>query len=397
MGDDGLSKIPIENPEKLSERSELSKKTLIVIGVFILIIGAVVIWFFLKTQNLSPISTAPEETMAQFKEQYSEATGIFSSGDRDEAIEAFQKLLPDAPNKTEEGKLKILLASQLFFRNDNGDRAEAVKLYKSVINDFTMPPYVRAIALNNVASSIVGQSISFYKLHFPEPPFNEFIPSTGSDNFKLTHAYMKILELSRDTYDTSAAAYEIAGNYYAPALSIVPSNARKERVAGMTEEDAARLIERYVSEGDELKDEDLHLPHVNAEKYLFRALALNTSGRVLNRDLEEREEGFKRVLQYGTRYDTGSYEKTQEVLLQARFFYADFLSENFGEERHNDIREILAPFGAAARGTDFSSVKTREYFSRRMAAQSGNIVKSRSGNLIEISPEFKEFFANLVY
>ena len=178
----------------------MPKHTIITLVVFLaLIVAGVVIWVY------------PQFTMNRFNRQYSDATKLSSSGNSEDAIAEFSRLLKEAPDKASEGKLKVLLAGNLFSRNSGGDRAEAVNLYKSVVNDYKIPAYVRALALNNIANIVSDQNESFYKLYFPESPYQGFMPSTGSENFKVYRAYAQILTLSDQVYPTSATVSKLRG------------------------------------------------------------------------------------------------------------------------------------------------------------------------------------------
>ena len=137
----------------------------------------------------------------------------FVSGDYNNSIPQITDLLGQAPNKSEVGRLKIILAVSYWFRNQNDDRATSIKMLKSIVSDYTIPPVWRAQALNNIARFVQDSSISFYQLNFTEVPYNTYLPASGTDTQRIFVAYLSLLKYSDNTYPTSWAEYAIASFY----------------------------------------------------------------------------------------------------------------------------------------------------------------------------------------
>lgn len=325
--------------------------------------------------------------MRLFTKQYKSATNVHSTRDYTSAINAYNQLLKDAPDKSTEGKLRILIAGSLFFRNGDGDRTMSMKMYKDVVNDYKIPAMVRASALNNIASRVIGENESFYKLYLSEPPYDSFLPISG--NSKVSEAYLKILEMSDETYPNSFAEYAIAGNYYAPSLA-------NNSPTKLTTKETAEIMQRYVAEADTRGDESQYLPNVILRSLLYRAIALNASNRILmSMDKKDLEKAFKLVLDKGASYENGDDYLSIAVLMRARFFYSYFLMESFGAERNDDIKRILEPFVKAVDISDPSFKTTRDYFANIGTLRTGSFLKTRVLGLSKISPEFDQFIKSV--
>ncbi len=364
-----------------NSQAQSTPKNLIVFVVILFLLAATVFIFYLISRNSGEqtnTGTIMNESFStdEFTADYSRTKNIYTTGNNQTlAVDEFKKILTTNLDKEQEGKVKILLASSLSARNEGSDAYDAITLYKEVATDLTFPPYIRALALNNIAGKINTNDITFYNLYLNDAPFNEFLPKTGSDAYKIAKASMRIYELSIQTFPTSFAKYAIAGSYYASALVDVSGNTKSERLENTDVKEVARTMQKLVEEGDALKDEHLHVLHTNLLKYFYRALAIASSGRILeNIDLDEREESHKLVLLKGIERNQGD-ELSLEILMRARFYYANFLYRNYGDERHDSIKTILAPYQEMATGDSYAALSTRKYFFQNITSKDGNFVK----------------------
>lgn len=356
-----------------------------VIVLILLIAGAVAFLYYKKNEaNTIQIN---ELEMSMFKKQYEGAKIKHFSGDYSIAIDDYKRLLDRAPDKAAEGKLKILIAGSLFLRNENDDRVRSIKMYKSVINDYKIPPYVRALALNDIASLVIGQNEAFYELYFPEAPFNSYLSDSKTSASRVSAAYLKILELSDETYPNSYAEYAIAGNYYTPLLV-------NSKLEGIDSAQIARKIQDYIKRGDSQSDEGIYSTFLVLRGLLYRATALNASNRVLdNVPREQREESFRLIFQKWSPYESTNDSFSHFTVMKARFFYANFLLESFGLERLEDIKELLKPYATAVYGLDLASELTRNYFAEFKSGE--RFITISALRLAEASPEFREFLINV--
>lgn len=347
--------------------------------------------------------------MNKFRKQYTNVKAIHLAGDYDAAVSGYQALLDSAPNKSIEGKTMILRAGALYSRNEGDDRAQSMKIYKAVVNDYRIPPDVRATALNNIANRVTWDgSEAFYRLNLSEPPYEDFLPASGTGREKISQAYLKILQLSDETYPNSYAKYAIAGNYYAPLLA-------NNKFKDVTPESVAEIMQAYVKDGDALKDETQRLPNVKLRAYLYRALALNASNRVLkNLELGQVEEAFKRILDTAIpdtldNPDVGVNDTpvqanetvqaddipSRALIMRSRFFYANFLMEFYSDQRNEDIKALLASIAQTATGDDLVAQRTRQYFTSLAKSSSTTFLNSRARKLADISAEFKQFLIKM--
>ncbi|HWP61697.1 MAG TPA: hypothetical protein VN495_03770 [Candidatus Paceibacterota bacterium] len=309
--------------------------------------------------------------MKKYLQSYIHARDVLASGDYNASIANYSALLQQAPNDAETGKLTIFLASTYLDRNQEGDAAKAVALYKQVINNYKIPSYVRSLALNDVAVYVYGRGLSFYQLYFPETPYSTFIPADGSDTMKLKTIYLKLLQLSDQTYPNSFAEYAIAGNYYAYLIgnALIPTS---EMV------DAAQKAQSYITLGDSHNDQALYAPSVLAKAYFYRAIGLSTSAEVLGKPgTDAQEQAYQLAVQMASQYPTNPLVQTIEM--QTRFYYAAFLMTTIGSSRDADIRVLLAPFGDAT--------------STNPLLATGAYAQKQAPKLANISPAFAQFLA----
>lgn len=376
----------------MKPRGLLSKKIFFISLIFLFFFIGTILFSYNQNWFDQNVTMETNDTPIKiFDKKYSDSIDIYNQhGDRTDAINAFREILNDVPDGASEGKTKILLASGLYNRNEDGDRAEAISLYKSVANDLTMPLYVQALALNNIANVVIDENESFYKVYFSEAPFGTFMPKTGDGYEKVSRAYYEILKLSEETYPTSYAKYAIAGNYYAPALSDIKDNPRTSRLAGMNHEEVAKLMQTYIESGDRLHDDDLHILRVNLRKYLFRALAIDAIGRVLREAPVKTDDAFQKALLLGIEKDSNDVA-SEIMLMRIRLYFAISLLKNYGEIKHESIKNILDPFKNMTDDTDPASQAVQKFYMERLISEYNNSVKESSNELTNISPEFKIF------
>ncbi len=340
--------------------------------VFVLACGAT--YYAYKTYYIPWREQSP---MTAFSAGRNQIENSFFSGDYTSSITQTMTLIKTAPNKTEEGYLKIFLASAYIHRlTEADDKAQGVKIYKEIIGDSEMPPRVRARALTDVAALTLSNGLSFYQLYFTEPPFNAFVPATGTEYEKTRTVYLRMLELSDQTYPTSQAEYAIAGNYYAPMVA-------NGYIIGAAIPDAAKQMRRYVTEGDSRADANTYSPRMLAVNLLYRALALGYSANLLNdkEGLPYVEKAYQAALDVGNIPGAESDPAVQKQLFTIRFFYANSLLTNSGNARGGDIRTILKPFGEASERLLPDTAYNQKQFSR----------------LAALSPEFKQYLVSAGY
>lgn len=317
--------------------------------------------------------------MPAYSNRYDAAKIGFIAGNYDEAITNFADLVRTAPNADLQGKNKLLLASSYLHRNQVGDEAKAMNLYKDVIGDYTVSPSVRSLALNSVALIVRRNNLAFYQLYFPEDPYKSFIPAMGTESSKISQVYLKLLQLSDTTSPNSYAEYVIAGSYYASVIgqalaADTPSTDPDLRSVALE-------AQKYVREGDKKSDAGTYLHNLLLAAYLSRATAISASEGVLQTmPIAEREEAYKKVLTFFADSLSDAEQADPGVvltLMRTRFFYADFLMRYVGPSRDSDIRELLKPYGTI---TQKNILPHTDY------------ITTDAEKLAAISPEFKAYW-----
>lgn len=304
-----------------------------------------------------------------------------SSQDYNSAITLALAGLKNPQDPFQKGQLTLLLAESLWARNQNDDRVQAIKYYKQVVNDYTIPPSIRASSLNDIAIVVLGNSLSFYRTNFPEAPYPSFISTstTMSDSVKLMEVYANILKLSDDTYPTSFAEYALAGNYYTPSLYF------KNNLSG-TPEEMAKKMQVLIKEGDTRNDQSISAPLTVSLGYLYRALAINISGEVLgNYGLQEMEDAYKLVLTTESNFGRDDSAASS----RARFYYAGLLLAPL-PERKGDLVALLTPFSHIQPNDPAAA-----FFSGIKARPNTDPLKVVAVKLTTLSPDFKEFYEKL--
>lgn len=269
------------------------------------------------------------------------ARDAFNKGDYTTSIDVLQPLISKAPTKTERGRLQLLLASDLSARNQGSDFVQATNLLKQIIGDYSITPWVRAMALNNIAKIAADKGVDSYNNLFADSLLGVYSPPSGNDSSWMGVGF-KVLRLSDDTYPNSFAEYVMAGNYYAEALQN-SGYSEGERV------DFAKKIQQYIKEGDSRNDQSLYSPVSILTGQYYRALGLSASSRILkNINLADQEKAFQTTVSTAMAYQQqqGSIvnKGIAAILLKADFSYADFLLQNYGLTRKNEIIALLAPF-----------------------------------------------------
>lgn len=346
------------------------KHKLIIICCLItfLILGYYAYYLYKKNMNLEYIKKAREVTQ------------LFQSGQTD-IISDLQNLLKDPPNKSEEGRLKLLLAASFWGRGQEGDLVEAVKIYKKIIDDFTIPPLWRAQALNNVADMIRANELSFFQVYFPESFYKEVLPTEGLDRERVMGVYAGLLKKSDEIHPTSYAEYSLAGNYY---TSLLASN----RVPLSEIEQVASLIYRYIQEGDGRGDATIYSPWVRLTGLYYRALGTTRSSMALNTVIASSTDIEAAYQQIFTTADLLNQKEpagaSYGVLMRSRFFYANYLTNLQG--RDSDINKILEPFSQVE-----PSHPRLRFFSDMKNLPEGNFLRVATERLMQKSEAFKLF------
>ncbi len=319
------------------------------------------------------------------------------SGQYDVAEAGLRALIKEAPTKSEEARLQELLMATLFDTGNESKMAEAASIAYNLINDYSVPAWIRAVTYNTLSRVVFAHitDISFYQTYLGRPPFDAYLGTSGTDRERMRNAYLALLQTSDEIYPTSFAEYALANHYFGVVIRTSPSQ--------QVQEELAKLMQKYVAEGDTRDDSAFVAPGATASLYapytiilnqLFRAQAIALSNRILKNSPKESEEAYARVK---TTIDSiesmgvdMSNPKIQAVLFTWRFAHADFLMTLFGTVRTQDIQTLLVPFGTLT-SQDVINFLEKNMLENIRPSSSTNVVRARALKLAAISPEFKAF------
>lgn len=264
-----------------------------------------------------------------FMQKKERADLLHQAYDVDGAIAAYRELAEDAPNAFYRGKMLAYLAFDLYRRGNPGDAEEAMRIYKSIINDYTIPTYSRALVFGDIASLALSNE-TFVRANLNQEPFNSFLPRLG-EAFDPIDFAMRLNDYSDDIYPNMAAKM---GNAF-----LLASQAGGGRIAQADMEAVQKRIQEYVEEADALRGDIEYEPGHLAEIYLERAIALQSNGRFLGTpSFEDREQAFEDALDAAERAND---PRSLIARGKIRFFYAAFLLRFAEEDRSTDAKAQL--------------------------------------------------------
>jgi hypothetical protein len=312
------------------------------------------------------------------------------AGEYDSAIESLRSLIAQAPTRTDKARLQQLLMAALFDKGGDSNTMEAASLAYGIVNDYSVAPWVRAMAYNTISRVVLAHDQTFYQTYFNKSPFSDYANTQSAGVTHVQAAYLKILQVSDDIYPTSFAEYGIAGYYFMVSLN---------NTSQQTPEELATLMQKYVAEGDTRDDFILYAPYTIILDQLTRARAITLSNKILkNHPTEDSERAYKQVqatagaLQ-GTGVDLNN-PKIQAVLLTWRFAYADFLLTVIGTTRTADIKSLLVPFGTVT-SSDIIGLLEKGSLRDVSHLPPTDITVVRAKKLATVSPEFKAFLVRM--
>ncbi|OGJ54831.1 hypothetical protein A3D11_02135 [Candidatus Peribacteria bacterium RIFCSPHIGHO2_02_FULL_49_16] len=344
-------------------------------GVLLILAALAVIGWYYGGVSLSPFTSNLQKAMDFHRGQ-----------DHSAAIEDFKAALEQAPNPEAAAQMKEMIAFNLFQRNENNDRAEAVNLFKEIIGDESLAPKVRALALADLTLLALSQDKTFAQQHFSEAPFDYYDSSATTLN--VTRTAINMFKASDEVYPNSLAEYGIAYQY--AVLSV------NNGLGSITPKEAAQIMQSYIEKGDQNYPNEQYLPSNSARQYMYRAIAMDASAYILsdNISLADREAAYKLALSQGGPKEIDDAQ-LRAAIMDTRFYYANFLLIHFGESRYEDIKQILQPFELMSGGDSGSDIYVRARFIKYGKASAGSYTKNQAIKLAAISIDFKNFLLSL--
>lgn len=319
----------------------------------------------------------------KFATNYEQAHAVHHQGNFDLSISEFRNILPESPTKGAEAQVKMKLAFDLYSRNKGSDREEAVSLYKSVINDFSIPARSRAVALNDMAFlNELTADPDFMRTHvFNNGQYAELLKKEGS----VGRAVEALYAMSDQIYPTALARIQMA--------SIKATRLLRNRLGpDETQEIVAQKIQTLVAGGTPLIEPFNYEPSKKAQIYMRKGIALSVSNRVLhNLQVADIETPYKLALAAAESDKNDVHSQASGLIV--RLYYAIMLLNHAGPNRVADIKELLKPFKDTANDPRFAFFQSN--LSRTSSRPNDDVFKSSVVNLSKISPELKSYLLEI--
>ena len=351
-----------------------SSQRVVIIILFVIVAGVIGMYFVSKRQQEQRFSAA-RRTADEFHH---------SVGGRDEAIAKMREALAYAPSDKATASTKSKLAYDLISRNEGLDRSEGVQLLKSVWTDQALSQRRRAGALGELAFNLwkIGSEANAEfarKYVFNDEPFASYLREAGEDVY---WAISRMFQAADAVYPNAQAKIMTAFMHVQRLLS--------NRIApGMTREGTAQWSQQLLQDGLALF-EDKNFTYENgrlAFLYLQYAKTLDWSDIVLhNIPVDSIRVAYERSVETGKSAPNDVH--SQVALLEARYYYAIFLTNRFGADEVEAVEALLKPV-ISARGLqfDFFHQYIRNVFSRLPETY----VRSQLVKIAGISPLFRSY------
>lgn len=354
----------------------LNKKYLFGLGAIAVIALGALALYTVSDQHQEPAGRIEMRAFLQKKEQ---ADALHQARDLDGAIRMYEELAEEAPNAFYKGKMLAFLAFNLYRRGEPGDHEESMRVYKSIINDYTIPTPLRALTFGDIAALLLSKE-SFVRANLNQEPFASFFPRLG-DPFNPTDFAMKINDYSDELYPNMAAK---TNNAFLLATLINAGKIRKEDM-----EATRAQIMTYIQEADALEGEIQYEPGHLAEIYLERATALQVVGRTFGTpSAEEREQAFRKALEVAGRSDD---PRSLVALAKIRLIYSGFLLRFTGKDRTPEMQEQLSAIITGPEGR----MSVFHAYLRGFAERKEGYVYDMVKTLQERFPEFRTYLSAL--
>jgi hypothetical protein len=272
----------------------------------------------------------------------------------------------------------LQLAFSLFKLNTSSGRVQAVAIYKAIVADTRIQPFLRALALNDMAFlfDLSGEDVRFMKeVVFCDEPYRSLWLGVAGN---INKAIFKLYEQSDILYPTTFAKFQMAARLGGQILN----QQLPDPVS------AALMMQRLLGEGEALMDAIHYPPSKKAYLLLRKAMIVSNSEKVLgNIPLSTVEAAFEKVISFSESSDVADVQ-CQTIGMLGRIYYAMALSSRFGEKRPKTIRNLLAPFSDAAKADPtLNSIKTA------MHNLDNHFFAAQLSSLAQCSPEFGAFLS----
>ena len=326
----------------------------------------------------------PQQLLKSFQNEYKKGVDAQQAGDLNASIAAFNESLKNAPSDLAEVRRKINIASLEFRRNEGDDRVDAVKTYREILENSSLPASYRASAISRLMNFLdASRDEEFAKKEIFKGELLEPFLKEGDVWLAERRAY----ELSSQLSPSPTTAFLIAGWYNRQLLEnkSLTQTAKTEYLAKLKE---------WTRKGESL------LPLMASQNYsksqaafayMLAGIEKGGIAQFFDRNYSPSEYAFKEALKFlgDVSNDADSYNLGFFV----RFNYAAMLAEAFGGKRLTDIRVLLQPVIAPPppqfQNYPFSFYEFLE--NENSPAHKDYIARKRIVLLSGLMPEFKSF------
>jgi hypothetical protein len=343
----------------------MKDRYVIIIGLVVILLASGVYFFYTK-KVIGPASPQALEEAHHSHSGSSQALQALEeahhSGDVEKSIQLAERALSSTAStdgKNKEAHLKLVLASDyLRVQPDRG-----IDLLKSVAADTSYGTRYRATAISYIADAYMNGSHSpsvALDMIFVGEPYGSFLEKDSKGKPNIPLAVRRLYEYSTQLYSFPQAEYRIAEWYAKLALA-----ARLNPSVRLTQPESEYIanIKTHLAKGDAAladfiaeREEDSQIGYA----YWLKGMLLGNLAELTNDKtyLVQAEEAFRRSMELLRNPSSGIHEQSQSVW--AAFHFAVFLSRNYGNERANDIKDLLVYLS----DPKFDNFASRRYFAR---------------------------------
>lgn len=374
------------------------KKTVFVIAIAAIITAGIFFYFLGKKMPTS------------FEEKRKVAHSIYFEGERKEAIPVLEKLADEAPSKTEEARIKMMLAFAYLEVQDG--LKKSTNLLKEVGADPSYPALLRAIAIEDMGDLwMLGarKNDALASNIFSGEPYASFPDS--SPPFTTKHAQLlsganRIYEYASSFYALPISEYRIAE--WNVKLAFRSSKAKSIKLPNQTS-NYLKVAKDHLSKGNEAFSGASKLGYSGTDSgyaYWVKGVTLGMLSEVENSEKfkNEAEEAFRDSIVILKQSDYRNAAYTKSHILWASFSYASFLERAYGEDREQEIQDLLVNVTDSSASAKTHSGKYKfgfmRYLERIGKSQSAGLGfikydRDSATRLAKIDPKFAELLKQL--
>ncbi len=340
------------------------------------------IWYY-RMQTLTSnvainnaVTNTPSAFLMKTNADFVRAQSLLKAGDYADAIASYNVALASATSTVSKGQIlyKIAAATAL-----NGDPAGAIKLYKKIAADGSNINILRAYAVSAMSELYYAALIpSLTTEIFKGDPYASFYIATST-----ALSYRRLNEYAISFYPLALPELRVAA-WYAAHL------ARLGNISTSSPEVAADLA--VINQGLQKANADIRRirydPNANGDipnALMREAVILGQLSSVHLESADTAEAAYRNALamynSFGFAPGTDGY---------ARYYYALFLTQTYGQSRANDVQTILKPLYTTA---GYQKYPVQSFF--KEARLHNGMIKKGLADMARLDPGFRTLLVSL--